>query len=543
MDCPQAHRLRKIPRVDEAVVSFTRLLENCNNELKHELFEIAPPLITKLVRKHIDQYRQELLQDESPHDLADTQEQTLIKLHDLLELEIQKRFLRQLSFPECYQILKQSLNCSFDSCIHQHPELFYQSLRSYFKLSSPSLQRVINVSGVVLHTNLGRAPLSEDAQQALNAAARYCTIEFDLETAQRGHRLDHVEELLCHLSGAEAACVVNNNAAAVILVLSCFSLGKEALISRGELVEIGGSFRIPDIMKLSGALMKEVGTTNKTHYRDYEAACTEQTALILKVHPSNYQIQGFTQAVSCKDLKELCRVNELLLYEDQGSGALVNLEDFNLVHERTVCEALADGVDLVSCSGDKLLGSTQAGIIFGKKNLIEQLKRHPLMRALRMDKLCLAALEASLKLYLNQATLSKKLPLLQMIELSEQDMKRRAKQLIGLMDEASEGKLDELCQLEIKSVHSLIGGGSLCGHELKGAALCLRTADPTQQHRLERRLTGASPLPIIARSGGDELILDMRTITDERELYELAQLMIYHLKRVQAQGKSKAKGA
>lgn len=277
-----------------------------------------------------------------------------------------------------------------------------------------NLRKVINATGVIIHTNLGRAPIgNEVAEHLKEIITGYSNLELNLETGKRGIRYQNVKELLKELTGAEDVCVVNNNAAAVLLVLSALAAGKEVVVSRGELIEIGGSFRIPDVMKQSGAILKEVGTTNKTHLKDYEEAISENTGLLLKVHTSNYRVLGFTESVDSKQLVELGRKHNIPVYEDLGSGSFIDVRHYGLSYEPTVQDVVKSGVDIVSFSGDKLLGSAQAGIIIGKREFIEKIKKHPLNRALRIDKMTLAVLEATLRLYKNEEY--QKIPVWRMI--------------------------------------------------------------------------------------------------------------------------------
>src|SRR5512139_2684609 len=295
----------------------------------------------------------------------------------------------------------------------------------------PRLRRVINATGVVIHTNLGRSPLHPSAiEHLMEVSKTYSNLEYDIELGERGNRYTHVEEVLCRLSGAESALVVNNNAAAVLLALNTFAEGKEAIVSRGELVEIGGAFRIPDVMKRSGALLREVGTTNRTHLRDYQKAMGSETALLLKVHTSNFRVMGFTSEVSLEELVELGRGQDIPVMNDLGSGCLVDLSRYGLEKEPTVQEAVKTGVDVVTFSGDKLLGGPQAGIIVGKKRFLDPIKSNPLTRALRIDKLTLAALESTLLLYLDEAKAIEEIPTLRMLTVDRDHLKRRGRRLL-----------------------------------------------------------------------------------------------------------------
>lgn len=386
-------------------------------------------------------------------------------------------------------------------------------LRRALLLEKPSLKRVINASGVIIHTNLGRSVLAEPAVAAVTQVARgYSTLEYDCSTMARGSRHDHYERMICTLTGAEAALAVNNNAAAVMMVLSEFAAGHEAIISRGELVEIGGSFRVPDIMALSNAKMVEVGTTNKTHLFDYENMLSEQTAMLLKVHPSNFRMTGFTESVSLKDLRRLADEvngkrepsNKVLVYEDLGSGALTDIASDGM-HEKTVREALVEGADLVSFSCDKLLGGPQAGIIVGKKKYISKMKKHPLARAMRVDKMTFAALEATLAKYKDPAIAIRDIPVLNMIAASSEDMKAKAGRLADMIRE-----VNPHLSVEITAVEDQIGGGSAPMVRLPGWAAAVSDADRSADS-IERRLRKAD-VPVIARIHDDRLLLCVRTI-------------------------------
>ncbi|MGB9792123.1 MAG: L-seryl-tRNA(Sec) selenium transferase [Thermacetogeniaceae bacterium] len=374
-----------------------------------------------------------------------------------------------------------------------------------------SLRPVINATGVVLHTNLGRAPLSASALEAVTAVAKgYCNLEMVLETGERGSRYSHVEGLLKELTGAEAALVVNNNAAAVLLCLSALAKGKEVIVSRGELVEIGGSFRIPEVMAESGAVLREVGTTNKTYPRDYERAIGPDTALLLKVHPSNYRVLGFTREVSREELVSIGRRHGLPVMEDLGSGALVELRGLERGSEPTVQESIAAGVDIVTFSGDKLLGGPQAGIILGRSELVNALKRHPLLRALRVDKLTLAALEATLRSYQRGDALEA-VPVLRMLSLGEGELKARAERICGMLAE----RLGESCAVCVSGGFSQAGGGALPLAELPTFLVVLRPK-AVSPAAVSERLRRGDP-PVVARVQEDAVLLDPRTIGEEEE--------------------------
>lgn len=380
--------------------------------------------------------------------------------------------------------------------------------------AQPSLRRVINASGVILHTGLGRAPLPTAALEAVqDAANHYCNLEIDLASGERGSRISHVEALICSAAGAEAATVVNNNAAAVLLILSELAREpevREVIISRGELVEIGGSFRVPDIIEASGAVLKEVGTTNRTHRRDYQQAIGAATAAILVVHPSNYRVLGFTAQPQLGELVELSRQADIPLIYDLGGGVLEELEGWGLPHEPVVDEALRAGADLVSFSGDKVLGGPQAGIIAGQRKYIERIKSNPLMRTLRCDKLILAALEACLRLYrLNQSELQAAHPVLRMLTTPLEKLEKRAQTLLEALSEAAR---EHLCPA-LEESRAQAGSGTLPLEEFPSCALGL-TPGPESAEELARRLRLGTP-SILGRIHQERLLLDLRTVRDD----------------------------
>ena len=376
----------------------------------------------------------------------------------------------------------------------------------------PSLQPVINATGVIIHTNLGRAILSERAQQAMvQAASGYSNLEYNLPAGARGSRYTHATDLLCRLTGAEAAVVVNNNAGAVILALTALAKNRDVVISRSQLVEIGGGFRIPDIMTQSGANLVEVGSTNRTYVRDFEAVIQpEQTGLLLTVHASNYQIVGFTAQPTLAELAELGRQHDLFVMEDLGSGTLLDTAPFGLAHEPTIQESVAAGIDIITASGDKLLGGPQAGLIFGRAPLIEKLKKHPLIRALRVDKTTLAALQATLLAYLENRAVEE-IPVWRMIAVPVEQLARRARRWRTALARAQTRA--NSFQLQIVDTRSTVGGGSLPGQTLPTKALAIATPGV---EALSDRLRQASP-PIVARIEGDQLVLDPRTVLPEQD--------------------------
>ena len=370
----------------------------------------------------------------------------------------------------------------------------------------PSLRGVINGTGVALHTNLGRACLSEEAARAAYDVARsYSTLEYDVEKGARGLRYTHVEPLLCRLTGAEAAMVVNNNAAAVLLILSALAAGGEVITSRGELVEIGGSFRVPDIMEACGCRLREVGTTNRTHLSDYEKAIGEETKALLKVHTSNFRVVGFTESVPLADLTALAHERGLPMVEDLGSGSLVDLETFGIHGEPTVQASVRAGVDIVSFSGDKLLGGPQAGIILGSREWIAKLRRHPLTRAMRVDKMTLAALEATLRSYAD-GTAMEQVPVLRMLGTEPEQLRGRAEMLCDMLTKAG-------VQAEVVPEQDQVGGGSVPTQLLPTWAVAVTPTCGTLES-LERALRRRER-PIVGRIAHDRYLLDVRTLNQE----------------------------
>lgn len=372
----------------------------------------------------------------------------------------------------------------------------------------PNLRPMINATGTALHTNLGRALLSDKAVEATQRVnAHYSNLEYNVEAGERGSRYAHIENLLKELTGAEAALVVNNNAAAVMLLLTATTQGQEVLISRGELVEIGGSFRVPDVIESVGARLKEVGATNKTHLRDYERAITEETGALLRVHTSNYRVVGFSQVPDDKDLVALAHQHDLPAFNDLGSGLLIDLQPLGLPREPLVSEVVASGYDVVSFSGDKLLGGPQAGILVGTKQYIDQLKRHPLLRALRVDKMTLAGLEATLQAYLKPEQAMKDIPLLQMLGQSEEKLACKAQ---TLADDIR--ALDKGYQVNIIEGQSQVGGGAF--PEARLATHLVEISHPDySESTLEQKLRQAE-FPIIARTSDGKVQFDVRTLLE-----------------------------
>jgi len=370
----------------------------------------------------------------------------------------------------------------------------------------PTLLPAINATGVIVHTNLGRAPLSAEARGAMDAVALgYSNLEYDLQAGRRGSRYVHAEELLCRLTGAEAALVVNNNAAALLLILMTFARDREVIISRGQLVEIGGGFRIPDVMRQSGATLVEVGTTNRTYIRDYAEAVSESTVALMRVHRSNFRLIGFIHEPSLSEMVELAAERGVYLFDDLGSGTLLDTSPYGLAHEPTIQESVTSGATLVSCSGDKLLGGPQAGIILGRAGAIATLKKFPLTRALRVDKTTLAGLQATLRHYLlGEAT--EKVPVWRMISQDESSVQERASQWAHTLEGLG-------LAAEVIRGHSTVGGGSLPGETLPTRLVALALESPDA---VSARLRAGDP-PVIARIEDGRLVLDPRTVLPEQE--------------------------
>ena len=388
--------------------------------------------------------------------------------------------------------------------------------------SQPALKSVFNLTGIVLHSNLGRANLADAAIEAMNQVAGGANnLEYDLKKGQRGDRDSHVESLICELTGAEAATVVNNNAAAVLLTLNTLALGRKVPVSRGELVEIGGSFRVPDIMGRSGCSLLEIGTTNRTHLQDYANAIDADTALLMRVHTSNYRIEGFTNTVPEPELAALAKANQIPFVVDMGCGNLIDLKALGLPHEATAQQTLAFGADLVLFSGDKLLGGPQAGIITGRADLIARVKQNPLKRALRLDKVTLAALEATLQLYRNPDELVSRLPTLRLLTRAEESIRKQANRLAPEVSSL----LGDDYRINTTSVSSQIGSGALPVEVLPSAALSITAANGEDEplRALAARLRRL-PKPIIGRLHNGKLLLDLRCLEVIHEDAFIAQL-------------------
>ena len=391
------------------------------------------------------------------------------------------------------------------------------------KVYSYNIKKVINGTGTILHTNLGRAIISKKHADYLSeVVTSYSNLEYNLEEGKRGERYSHFEKLICKITGAEAAMAVNNNAAAVMLVLSSMAAEREVIVSRGELVEVGGKFRIPDVMKSSNAHLVEIGTTNKTHLEDYEDAISENTGAFLKVHTSNFKILGFTESVSIEELCKLGREKDIPVIEDIGSGVLIDLSKYGLEYEPTVQDSIKAGVDVVSFSGDKLLGGPQAGIIVGKKKYIDKMKKNPLTRAFRIDKFTATILEMIFHEYLNEEDAIKNIPVLSLITKDLKEIEKNANTLFNKIE-----NLKDVADINIKDTLSQIGGGSLPAERIKSKSVTIMPKNISTQS-LEAKLR-AGKNPVVGRISEEKLILDMRTVLED-EIDILAQKLIDILK-------------
>ncbi len=408
-------------------------------------------------------------------------------------------------------------NYSRESLLEKAEQLLENAWRCE---QNAGLQKVINASGVIIHTNLGRSTLSDAAQKAMLEASGYCNLEYDIETGKRGKRGAKAEKLLAELSGAESALIVNNCAAACVLVLSTLCKGGEAIVSRGELVEIGGDFRVPDVMIQSGADLVEVGTTNKTRAADYENAITENTKLITKVHPSNYRIIGFTSTPGVAELAEIAKRNNILLYEDAGSGAMFDMSEYGLTDEPIIPDSIKNGADVVTFSGDKLLGGIQSGLIVGRKNVIEKLRKNPLYRALRVSKIVYAVLEKTLEEF-RRETAVENIPTLKMLAMTNAELKQRTQNFAQNLGEKLGGNAD--LKFEIMEGKSVIGGGSAPAVQPETTLLVLKHKKLSASE-LEKKLRHSRP-PVITRILEDRVLIDLRTVLED-EVLELLEVLV-----------------
>ena len=375
----------------------------------------------------------------------------------------------------------------------------------------PYLRPVINGTGIILHTGLGRAPLANPAIESVQKISEgYASVEVDVRTGERGQRIKSVEKLLCELTGAEAAAVVNNNAAATMIALSAMAQGKEVIVSRGQLIEIGGSYRLPDVMECSGAKLREVGTTNKTHLFDYERAINEETGALLKVHPSNFEVVGFTKTVTTKEMVALASEHGLPVIDDVGSGALIDFSEFGLMDEPVVSQSIKDGADIVLFSGDKLIGGPQCGIIIGKKQYINTILSNPLMRAMRVDKMTLAALSATLLIYRDESRARTEIPILRMLSMPKENLKLRAEKVVTQLSH-----LTKLMTCEAVEADSMLGGGSLPTQKLSTWCVALTPKD----HSVDGLAAGLrnGEVSVIGRVQKDKYFLDMRTVQPSQD--------------------------
>lgn len=436
--------------------------------------------------------------------------------------------LKEVSRSIVIEAIRETIELYRDNILHEklteysYDEIIKEILSSIKKKNSFHLKKVVNATGTVLHTNLGRAVLAKSAVDAvINTSKGYNNLEFNLEEGVRGSRYCHVEELLCKITGSEAAMVVNNNAAAVMLVLSSLSKEREAVVSRGQLVEIGGSFRIPAVMELSGARLVEVGTTNRTHLFDYENAINENTGVILRVHQSNYKILGFTEEVELEALVKLGEEHDIPVVEDIGSGVFIDVTKYGLSYEPTVQKSVEKGIDVVTFSGDKMLGGPQAGIIVGKKKYIDMMKSNQLTRALRIDKLTLAALEATLRIYLDEERVIKEIPGIAMLTKDIIELKRDAQRLSRMI----KNLLGNSVTIDVERDFSQVGGGAMPLESLETYVVSLN-APNISLDKIEFELR-KNEIPIIVRISKDRMLLDVRTIFPEE--YKIISQALYRI--------------
>ncbi|HXZ05520.1 MAG TPA: L-seryl-tRNA(Sec) selenium transferase [Ktedonobacteraceae bacterium] len=455
----------------------------------------------------------------------------LPSVDELLHSSSGQRMVERYSRSMTLQALRTSIaqaraNIRHGAACPSSDEILKEAEHNLDKSKRPNLQPVINATGVIINTNLGRSPLSQEALHAVQwVAGGYSNLEYELETGERGSRHSHVSTLLCELTGAEAALVTNNNAAAVLLALSVLAAGNEVIISRGQLVEIGGGFRVPEVMSQSGCKLIEVGTTNRTRPSDYEAAITERTALLLTVHPSNFQIVGFTESTPVEAMAELAHQHGLLLMDDLGSGCMLASERYGLRHEPMPQESIAAGVDVVCFSGDKLLGGPQAGILVGKAAALKRISKHPLMRAVRIDKMTLAALEATLRHY-RRAEAETRIPIWRMIAASQRSIAGRAANWVSTLQQYG-------IPARMQRGESTVGGGSLPGETLPTTLLALDAGNVSMSlDELAKRLRLRSS-PLIVRILRDALLVDPRTVLEEQD-NEIVQAFVEELGRERA---------
>ena len=439
----------------------------------------------------------------------------LPKIDELLKEDIVQLSLKNTSRTLVVETLRETIDKYRENILKEQIESYEQEnilmdfTSALEKKNTPKLRKVINATGTIIHTNLGRSLLSKEAvESVVKVAESYNNLEYDIEKGARGSRYSHVEEIIKRVTGAEAAMVVNNNAAAVMLVLNTLCKGKEAIVSRGQLVEIGGSFRVPDVMTFSGAALVEVGTTNRTHLYDYENNITENTGVLLKVHTSNFKILGFTEEVSVEELVELGGKHNLPVVEDIGSGVLVDFSKYGFTYEATVQESVRKGIDVVTFSGDKMLGGPQAGIIIGKKKYIDLMKKNQLTRALRIDKMTLAALEATLKHYLDEEEAIKKIPTLNMILSSKEEAKKKIQKLKKKLQASAKD-----FRFTMEQDFAMVGGGSMPTEKIESYVLKVASESFTAE-QIEYQLR-MYKYPVIIRIYNGEVILDGRTLSEK----------------------------
>ena len=468
MTIPDKHQLLKdLPGVDHILESI---------KIDSRFSEIPRKVVLESIRSVLESIRQDILK----------------KKNDIQDRNAQ-------------DIIPQEVNITNKDIVSKALALSQKKIKN-------NLVGVINATGVVLHTNLGRALLCEDALENIQAISKsYSNLELDIDTGKRGIRYSAVEEILCELTGAQSAIAVNNNAGAVFLTLNTLAKDTEVVVSRGELVEIGGSFRIPDVMSKSGCILKEVGTTNRTHLRDYEQAVTADTGLFLKVHTSNYKIEGFTASVGLGELAKLGNEKKIPVMEDLGSGTLIDFSDYGLPFEPLISHSVSSGADVITFSGDKLLGGPQAGIIVGKKEAIDRIKANPMTRALRIDKLTLGALEATLKLYREEKKAVKKIPTLRMLTMSYDQTYKKAE----ILHKTIKNTIGAQAEVDLADLESRPGGGSFPELKLPTCCVTIRPKNISVA-KLEKGLRLSSP-PIIGRIEGDRYIIDPRTIQTGQE--------------------------